>query len=233
LETLETCTGGHCSPCGCPIRHSLLGEIFVNSKPGFDAPDRRQYSSTFSILDGSKGTLLLLLLVACGVFGMASSSAFAARVTMVSAQSAGHELTGAKTALQNGDVVAMQNVKPQSFSGLFNVGLAASRKASDQGGSYCVIGAAYDQRRVLHTYRGELVRAGNSDADCMTRFHKWTDTLSTFQAEADAALQAAVGTSPGTGPPAAAWTALIVNTETDRPGLHHGFRVPFNGRSSG
>jgi Bacterial Ig-like domain (group 3)/Bacterial lectin/Concanavalin A-like lectin/glucanases superfamily/Galactose oxidase, central domain len=174
-------------------------------KPSFPA---------FCVLAG-KRSLFLLFFAFCIALSFGSSSALAARITMVSAQPAGQELSDAKKALQNGEIVAMQNVKPEVFSGRFNVGLAKSRKASDVGGSYCVIGAGYDQKHILHTYRGELVQPGNSDADCMTRFQKWADKLNTLRPGTEAALAAAVGDAPGIGPSSDAWTALIVNTDSD------------------
>ncbi len=183
--------------------------------PHFSARNYRQTSSLSSLLPSGQRSLFLLLFVLCGVLGLGSSSALAARIAMVSAQPAGQELVDAKKALENGDVVAMQNVKPEVFSGLFNAGLATSRKASDKGGSYCVIGAAYDQRHILHTYRGSLVKAGSSDSDCMLRFQKWVDTLNTLRPGTEAALAAAVGDAPGVGPSSDAWTALIVDTESD------------------
>lgn len=147
----------------------------------------------------------MLLLVFAGVMSLSASDALAATLRLVSPAPNAQELSDAKTALKNGEVVAMQNVKPEVFSGHFNAGLATSHKAGDKGGSYCVIGAAYDSRHVMHTYRGSLVRPGSTDADCMARFQTWADKLNTLQAGNDM-VQASVSDAPGNGPAADAWT---------------------------
>src|ERR1700761_4390615 len=182
----------------------------MNFRPYFRADIQPRYS----VSAGKINRLLLAIFILCGAFSSTQASAFAAQVKMLLSSPEPAELMDAKDALQNGEVVAMQDVKPEDFNGLFNVGVAKSRLASEAGGSYCVIAAGYDQKHIMHTYRGALVSMDNADPDCMTRFQKWADELPAWQADAAAALPSLVGN----GPSGDAWTALLVNTESARNG---------------
>jgi hypothetical protein len=143
--------------------------------------------------------LFFLISLAFGV-----SRGLAVQVKLIPVAPSGNEIADAETTLQNGGIVAMQNVKPQIFGAIFNVGLASSSKPSDAGGSYCVIGAAYDQKHILRTYRGALVQSANPDAACMARFQKWADQL-----------KAGGATTSDEGPSGGAWTPLSITTESE------------------
>jgi cytoskeletal protein CcmA (bactofilin family) len=161
---------------------------------------------------GLFGDLARLLLIVVALFGLCAATA-EGQITWLRAAHSAKDVANAKTALQNGGVIAMQDVRSADFSGIFNVGIATRRTAGAASASYCVIGAAYDASHVLHSYRGAMIKNGTTDSQCMLRFEKWANAVNTLQASARP--NALVTATPSNGPPAAAWTALQVNTDSD------------------
>jgi hypothetical protein len=195
-----------------PLRHSVGGPNVSLSS----VKDGRSASSSQSKIDGTLAGfasnlayLVLLLAVVCGLCATRSE----AQVTWLPAVHNAKDVAKAKEALKGGGAIAMQNVRSADFSGIFNVGIALRRTPGAAMANYCVIGAAYDASHILHSYRGSIIKDGVADPKCMARFEKWADSVST--AQASVMPNARVLDTPSNGPPAAAWTALLVNTETD------------------